>query len=126
MAYWDWKRTDISELIGKTFTKVIKSGSDDEITFECNDGQTYKMYHEQDCCESVYIEDINGELEWLVDTPILKAEECTNNDNPKDEYDESFTWTFYNFGTIKGYVTIRWYGESNGCYSEGVDIVYKN
>ena len=126
MAYWDWKRTDISELIGKTFTKVIKSGSDDEITFECNDGQTYKMYHEQDCCESVYIEDINGELEWLVDTPILKAEECTNNDNPKYEYDESFTWTFYNFGTIKGYVTIRWYGESNGCYSEGIDIVYKN
>ena len=114
---------EISKLIGKTFTKVIKSDGDDEITFECDDGKIYKMLHEQDCCESVYIEDINGELEWLVGTPILQAEESTNCENPRDEdYDESFTWTFYNLATIKGYVTIRWYGESNGYYSESVDI----
>lgn len=113
----------VSELIGKTFTKVIKSDNDDEIFFECNDGKTYRMLHEQSCCESVYIEDINGELELLVGTPILQAEESTNNENAKDEeYNESFTWTFYHFATIKGYVTIRWYGTSNGWYSESVDI----
>ena len=120
---WYDKRINISDLIGKTFKKVYKNTGDDEITFECSDGKTYKMLHEQDCCESVYIEDINGSLDLLVGSPLLQAEESTNNENPlTDDYDESFTWTFYNFATINGYVTIRWYGTSNGYYSESVDI----
>jgi len=40
----------------------------------------------------------------------------------KEFQDDSFTWTFYNFQTAKGHVTIRWYGESNGYYSESVEF----
>ena len=81
----------------------------------------------QSVCESVTIEDITGDLNDLIGTPITKAEESTSGENPpdiknKNFQDSSFTWTFYQFATVRGYVTGRWYGESNGYYSERVDF----
>ena len=109
-----------SDLVGKTLTKIDNNG--DELVFHCADGAVYRMYHSQDCCESVSIEEIIGDITNLIGTPIIMADESTNSDNPKETSDESFTWTFYKFATVKGYVTIRWYGESNGYYSETVDF----
>lgn len=111
-----------SELVGKTLKSVtVGAGNEgEEIRFICEDGTTYIQYHRQNCCESVYIDDIEGDLNDLVGSTILVAEESTNWDNPKRDGEESFTWTFYKLATVKGYVTIRWYGSSNGYYSESV------
>lgn len=113
---------NVGVLVGKTLNKIeIKENyGDDELYFYCDNGEIYKMYHEQNCCESVAIDDICGELDDLVGSPILIAEEVT--DEGETEWG-THTWTFYKFATDKGYVTIKWYGESNGYYSESVDFV---
>lgn len=110
----------------KEITVVKDSAREDEILFRISDDEIYKMYHEQDCCETVNIEDIAGEINWLIGNPILIAEERCNHKEVEDndDYDtKSKTWTFYELSTIQGNVTIRWYGSSNGYYSESVDFV---
>lgn len=114
----------VEELMGKTLFEITKK-EDEELIFEDVDGNRWRMMHHQDCCESVTIEDIIGELDDLIGVPITMAEEVTSDKNPEGiskDYQDSFTWTFYKFATVKGYVTIRWYGESNGYYSEEVDF----
>ncbi len=108
-----------TELLGKTIHK-IQITDNDHITFVCTTGQEFVMYHSQDCCERVNIEDIAGDLEHLLSSPVTMAEEATNSSINPPEYAESFTWTFYKLATVKGYVTIRWLGQSNGYYSEAV------
>ena len=115
-----------SDLIGETIIKVDGEVGDDEMIFTCASGKWFRLWHMQDCCENVTIEDICGDLSDLIGAPILQAEESTSEENPEGaavtNYQESFTWTFYRIGTINGDVTIRWYGESNGCYSEEVEF----
>lgn len=114
-----------SELVGKTITAVSGERGDEVLAFVCSDGTEYRLYHSQDCCEHVRIEDICGDMADIIGSPVLVADESTSDENPqgvKPEYQDSFTWTFYKIDTAKGGVTIRWYGESNGYYSESVDF----
>jgi hypothetical protein len=109
------------DLKGKTLSGV-EQVRDEKLIFTLENGEKYKLYHSQECCENVYIESIVGDLGDLVGTPILMADEASNDGGEKlGEYDDSLTWTFYKLATIKGYVDIRWYGTSNGYYSERVD-----
>ena len=110
-------------LKGLTLTSI--ENDNDVVVFTADDGQKFIMYHDQNCCETVAVDDIAGELDDLIGSPILLAEEVTSGENPEGvtmEYQDSFTWTFYKLATIKGAVTIRWYGESNGYYSEAVSF----
>lgn len=117
----------IQDLLGKTLVNIEVSPVKEEILFTDTAGNQWKMYHDQDCCESVTVEDVVGELSDLLNSPILMAEEVFFSDEnpegtPFKEWQDSYTWTFYKLATVKGYVTIRWYGESNGYYSESVSF----
>lgn len=126
------KYVDFESLAGKTLTEIKVNEYNDQITFDTSDGERYLMWHEPDCCECVDIEDICGDLQDLIGTPILSAYASMfdREDGPEIEAlmsekgytPESFTWTFYRISTIKGTVTIRWYGTSNGYYSESVSF----
>lgn len=112
----------IKDIVGKTPTNITVSGvCEDEIEMVFDDGTACKFYHEQDCCEDVSIEDVNGNWGDLIGTPLLVAEEREGESGEKDY--ETFTWTFYTFRSIKGSVDVRWYGTSNGYYSEGVNFI---
>jgi hypothetical protein len=117
--------TPFEALKGLTLTNVEVKG-DEEIHFYVADGRHLVMHHDQDCCELVYIESIVGDVADLIGTPILLAEGVESGDTPPPEskygYD-SFTWTFYKLATVKGYVDIRWFGSSNGYYSESVALI---
>ena len=123
----------MGDVKGKTINKIVgmEKGSD-VITFFCADGSLFQMLHERECCEWVSIEDVCGDVDDLIGAEILVAEEnmsegicpegCIMPINALKNQRYSFTWTFYKLATRKGYVDIRWYGESNGCYSECVDF----
>jgi len=111
---------DVSELLGKTIVDI--QVGDNQIDFVLDDNTIYVMYHEQDCCENVSIEDLVGDVSDLLFSPLLEAEVVSNSEEAaQSEWEDSWTWTYYKLGTIKGHVSIRWYGSSNGYYSESVD-----
>lgn len=91
------------------------------------DGNVYHMVHDQDCCESVDLHDVIGDWHDLIDATVIDANEATNSETHPEGYEapyghDSFTWTFYTIQTNKGAVTLRWFGESNGYYSEDVSF----
>lgn len=125
MRYYD-KEEQFQVLKGKTLRSVRVSDDKDTIDFETTEGEVYRLYHSQDCCETVYVEDVVGDLSDLIGSPLLEAEEVSSADNPVDWkpelQPESYTWTFYKLATVRGSVTLRWLGESNGYYSESVSF----
>lgn len=113
------KVTEFEDLLGRCLTSI--DYDDYSMRMYLTKDNYVEFYHEQDCCEYVYIEDICGDLEDLIGYPLVEAEEVVEDASEADNVCESGTWTFYKFRTEKGSVVIRWLGESNGYYSESVN-----
>lgn len=113
----------VESLVGITIKEIRYNDYNESIEFTTTEDRSFRMLHDQSCCENVYVESIVGDLADLVGEPLLLAEEVSSDDTPPlSDTTESYTWTFYKFATRKGYVDIRWYGSSNGYYSEGVSL----
>jgi len=110
---------DIKELKGKLLTSVAKV-CDRHIIFSCSDGTEYSMSDPEDWGSSVKIEDITDDwMNILTGEIVMDAYESNSQDlGPANGLDSSYTWTFYRIITQRGAVVIRWYGTSNGYYSE--------
>lgn len=116
---------EFSLIVGKTIASVIADS--EQVIFVFTDGMTGKLYHSQDCCESVSLIDGENELQDLVGSPILKAEETSNSDDPAPDQwgDDCQLWTFYRISTLHASANLRWFGSSNGYYSVSVDFDLK-
>jgi len=109
-------------MIGRVMAEVTGGVGDDEMVFLADDMSSFRFHYEADCA-SCEINDIAGDLADLCGTPILRAELVSSDrgegERPSEDAD-SWTWSFYKFRTMKGDVTVRWLGQSNGYYSETV------
>jgi hypothetical protein len=117
----------IEILRGETLKSIkgMEVGSD-AVIFETVYGRKFQLYHNQDCCESVDINEVIGNPDDLIGCFLSMAEDVSNEnfDTPEtDNHYDVHEWTFYKFGTLKGYVTLRWLGTSNGYYSTSVSFM---
>lgn len=86
--FYDEKVVDFSVLKGLTFKNIFLIDDEDKIKyvkdittkhvvgiiFVTLDNKIYKLQHQASCCEKVYIESINGDLDDLYNNEILLAE----------------------------------------------------
>lgn len=126
-AFSNENLASFEDLKEKTLRDIYIPKLKDYILFQDIENIIYCMRHINDCCEYVILESITGDLEDIIGAEIFVAEERTNKDLPPIEpCDYSYTWTFYTIRTIKGTFDMRWFGTSNGCYSEEVDFYKLN
>lgn len=137
----DLKIPDIAELKGLTITGLNVSRG--ELVLRCESYaplrvRGFRFYHNQDCCEDVHILAVEGNLADLFDEVLEATQESAENGGgylatnrwpadwgPKPAsvgYLESATRTVLTFRTKHGLVRVIWLGESNGYYSESVDM----
>lgn len=130
MEWKEYEDSKFEELKGEIISSIegLTVGSEEAI-FTLKSGKRARLVYHRDCCASCSIEDICGDPADLTGTPILLAELVTSEEKPAgvktEELDYSNTWSFYKLSTIKGSVTIRWYGSSNGYYSEEADFEWE-
>lgn len=131
---WDEYRYDrtaneiLQGMVGQTIEGITGAVKDSaEVIMTLSNGVAVKLYHKQECCEHVSIADVDGDPDDLIGGLVISAEEVTGGNTPPigdgNCAPESYTWTFYKIETSKCGLWLRWYGESNGYYSESVDVI---
>ena len=117
---------ELKDMVGKKIIDIFGMVQySDEVKICTNEGN-YIFYHEQDCCENVELQDFECDIVDLIGSIIISADEVNSDNTEKPKHNESYTWTFYKIETTKGEIFMRWLGESNGYYSESVDIRKEN
>ena len=114
------KITEFEDLKGQYIDKIVIKGKGEEacVYFYMLD-LIYELRHYQECCESVELVDVCGDVEDFSNNIIRRAE-CNTRD--VDTEDGELTYSFYRLDSDKGSLVLRWTGESNGYYSQEVDF----
>lgn len=119
----EWSLADAPTIHNVTIT------GNDTVILTLDNEVHFVLTHERDCCETVEVCDTDNDdfksLRELVGSKLISIEEVVGvdcSDEPPCFVDVSSTWTFYNIKTTTDVVQLRWFGTSNGYYSEQVDV----
>ena len=121
-----WTDDHISSLVGKTIFSITVSKN--SISFKTGDGE-YIMLGISEYGVVIELQEVDGDLEDLLDSPVLEASEKSGDDqkSPPDDYTyDSWTWALYKIGTRKGRVNLWWLGIGIGYYPEMVSFLRVN
>lgn len=113
----------VKKLEGRKVKRVsgLSKGSE-RVTIHLDQDETIIFEHFQDCCENVRLYD--SEYQGKLSGDLLEIRETTNKKDGAELGDDSSTWTYYNVYFSDGNLNMRWLGESNGYYSERVDVSF--
>lgn len=125
---YNWESIEGPELKGEVVSGVFSGGIglEDAVLITFESGLVVGMWHKQDCCEYVYLEDVTGNPQDLVGGEVVVCE--VRYEDASDDEDSSgwssgdSDWSFLEIRTTKGDCTFRWYGSSNGYYSTTADV----
>ena len=115
----------VQHLIGRVIKSVEVGKSEGRVKFYLKDGTALAIWHEHDCSDCVYLEDIIGidTVTQLTGETVLDAYVSYRvGEHDKDSTWGRFSvWVFLMLRTNNYSVVFRWYGTSNGYYSECPD-----
>ena len=110
----------------------LKKGSN-SVSIVTTNG-TLTMYNFGDHWEEVLLDDFEGDLSDLIGKVVVSAEVVIDPETGDPNYekivknhprsDDSETWTFYTIRTTGGDLWMRWFGSSNGYYSEYAEVSF--
>lgn len=110
----DFKSLD--GFLGLEVKSVEIARENEEVHFILTDCRKIVMEHSQECCEDVYLAEVDTDLCSLSGI-ITKFEEAFVEISSEDEY---LGATFYNIVVGNTSFNMRWCGSSNGYYSVSV------
>jgi hypothetical protein len=116
------KHVEFSVLVGEVLDAVDIDREENQILLTTRSGRKFLVYHEQDCCESVRIVSQDGSFDKLIGNPLIEARDFAVDTGESESNYDSQTTTTLVFRVDDQTVISRWIGDSNGYYSEGVDI----
>ena len=113
------------DLIGQTITEISAPIGDAFIQIRTTQGGI-RALHQTDCCESIDLMRVDGDVDTLIGGVVTVAEDDTGCVPPdwagKDYEGESVTWTKLTLGTSTASVHFWVRGASNGFYSETLEF----
>lgn len=107
-------------------TRILSIESDtEEVRIVLADGRNVRLYHCQDCCESVEIAQIDGDLQRLVGHELQAAYMTYEEKDPAgmdwcDRLDVCLAHNFLHLRSHAGDVCVRWDGWQSGYYSDSI------
>ena len=110
----------LDDLFGRKVKSVTGCHKGSEYMEICFTDGLKAIFEPANYMANVEIEDVNGDPQGMVGNLITLVEVISDLDSANN------TWTYYRFATLDGYIDIRWFGSSNGYYSEKVNWYIKD